>query len=218
MKRWSAVLFVVLAGCASSPAPRWHSLVEAPAAAAAAASASPAAGGASLVIERITLPDEADRAPLVLQGSGGQRRVLDGERWAEPLDAQLGRSLALALARRAPSLVIAGAPSGVLTRPDWRLRLEVQRFELRPGDGALLRAVWVLRPGAGPAASAPAASTPAAPGTANATVAAAPSAQVFERSEAATGDDPALLVAAMARNVDALAQQVAGSLCVLTRC
>jgi uncharacterized lipoprotein YmbA len=97
------------------------------------------------------IPDEVDRAQLVIRGPEGGITMLDNERWAEPLKSGLPRALALALSQRLPEAIVASYPGTGLTTPTWRLTLEVQRFELRrsPSPAATLRAVWSLRQSSG---------------------------------------------------------------------
>lgn len=190
----------LLAACASSsPRPNWHSLV--PPAGTASSPATAAPVPQTLVVGAVAVPDEVDRPQLVLRDAAGAPTLLDGERWSEPLKAQLPRALALALAPRLPATLVATANGGSIALPDWRLAVEVQRFELlRAPDRAVLRAVWTLKradPRAGGASPAP---------------------QRFETAVAAAGASPAALAAAMANAVDQLAGQISRSVCAAGPC
>jgi uncharacterized lipoprotein YmbA len=204
MKRpgWQVTIVALtfgLAGCATSPAPGWHSLVPATGAAPATTPANAPATAAtrSLLIDAVTVPDEVDRPPLVVRNAAGTPSLLDGERWSEPLKAQLPRALALALAPRLPGTLVVAGTGGTIVLPTWRIVLDVQRFELQRDapDRAVLRVVWSLRPGQRDAGA------PAAP---------AP--QVFETSVPAAGGSPAALVAAMATAIGQLSGQMSQSL------
>ena len=192
-----------LAGCASTPAPAWHTLVPA---AATAGSAPTAADRVPLTVAigAVSLPDEVDRAQLVLRGTGGVLAVLDGERWAEPLKSQLPRAIALALGQRLPGAVVVAEPNLALAQPAWRVAIDVQRFELQRAapDQALLRVVWALRPGFVREGGEP----PAA------------AAQLFEVAVPAQGGSTAALVAAMAAAVVQLSGQIARQLCPAGAC
>lgn len=171
----------LLAGCATSPPTAWHSVL--PAAAGTAGGATPAAATAatSLAVGRISVPEAIDRPALVVAAAGGLT-VLDGQRWIEPVKAQLPRAMALLLSDRLPGATVTAWPAGVGGTPQWRLSADVQRFELASVPArAQLRVVWTLR-GAD-------AAPPPAP---------APAPQVFDVTvPAADGADPAALVAAM---------------------
>ena len=203
MKRWICAAVVacvglVMAGCASSPPPDWHSLV--PAAPAQTTPAPPPAAR-TLVIGVVTLPDEVDRPQLVVRGAGGAPLRLDAERWSEPLKAQLPRALALALAPQLPATLVTAAPGGAVLLPTWRVTIDVQRFELQRGpDRAVLRAVWLLSPG-GVRGDGP-----------------TPPPQLFETAVPATGSGPAALVAAMAAAVAQLSGQISRSVCAAGPC
>jgi uncharacterized lipoprotein YmbA len=186
-----------LAGCASSPAIGWHSLVPAAAALAPSAAAS-APASTTLMITAVTVPDEVDRPQLVVRGPAGTPALLDGERWSEPLKAQLPRALALGLAARLPQVLVVAAPGNAVPVPAWRLVVDVQRFELQ-GGRAVLRAVWVLRPGVPRDAAAPAP-------------------QLFEASVPVAGAGPAAQVAAMGRALDELAGRISRSACLASGC
>jgi uncharacterized protein len=195
---------VWLAGCASSPVPSWHSLVPAAVAARPASTDGAVPTRVTISIAMLTVPDEVDRPQLVLRSADGSLTVLENERWAEPLKAQLPRAIALSLGQRLPGAVVAAAPNAALGLPDWRVTIDVQRFELQRGapDRALLRVLWSLRP-------APAKET--AP-----TVVPAP--QVFEVSEPAASANPAALAAAMSVAATRLSGQIAQRLCSMASC
>ncbi|MFN6997893.1 MAG: membrane integrity-associated transporter subunit PqiC, partial [Aquincola tertiaricarbonis] len=120
---------VLLSACASSPPPAWHSLLPEAASAGAATALPAAAVGPSISVGRISVPEAVDRSPLVVaQGSG--LAVLDGQRWVEPVKAQLPRAMALLLAERLPGATVTAWPAAGVAQPDWRLGADVQRFDL----------------------------------------------------------------------------------------
>jgi uncharacterized lipoprotein YmbA len=91
-------LITVMGGCAtSSPPMALHTLVP-PAASAVAAPARPDRTPLGVAIALPIIPDEVDRAQLVMRSTDGSIAILDNERWAEPLKAALPRANALALA------------------------------------------------------------------------------------------------------------------------
>lgn len=180
---------MALAGCASSPPIGWHSLV--PPAPAAPIAAAPTPATATLVVGLVTVPDEVDRPQIVLRGPDGVPALLDGERWSEPLKAQLPRALALGLAPRLPGVLVVAAPGAAVALPDRRLVVDVQRFELQR-DRAVLRAVWSVRAGMPNAA-------PPAP-------------QLFEVAVPVAGGGTAASVAAMRTALDGLVVQISRAL------
>lgn len=207
LHRWClaslAGIALVGAACTSnSPAPAWHSLVGAAPSAQSASAAGPAPVARTLVVGMVTVPDEVDRPQLVVR-SAGTPALLDGERWSEPLKAQLPRALALALARRLPGTLVGTTAGGTLALPTWRVVVDVQRFELQRGpDRAVLRVVWALRAGGVSDGSAPAGPTP----------------QVFEAAVPASGGSPAALVAAMGAAIEQLSGQMSQAACAAGPC
>ena len=133
-----AAAAVAMAGCASQPPVRFHSLL--PAASSVAAASAPAAT-APLVIELgpVTVPAAVDQPQWVLRAGDDSLRVLEGERWVAPLRDELRAAVMARLAERFNAV-------DARTRPGpasgWRLRIEVQRFESMLGREAWIEAAW----------------------------------------------------------------------------
>lgn len=128
-----AVMAVVAAaGCASAPPPRLHSLLGAPVRA--------AAPGLSWRLATVALPAQADRPQFVVRRADGSYVVLEHERWQAPLQDELHDALAEQLAARL-------GPAGQVPaagRAEWRVTLDVQRFDATPGRSTLV-ARWRLQ-------------------------------------------------------------------------
>ena len=194
------VSLLLLSGCASSPPTAWYSIV--PTADAPSSSTTPA-GSFGLAVGRVSVPEEADRPQLVIRGGPGGLAVLDNDRWVEPLQAQLPRAIALVVSQRAPRAIVNAYPAAAGAPSQWRLTVEVQRFELQaaPQAQATLRLVWTLR------ATASTEVDPALRRTLNI------------RVPTAAGDaSSAALVAAMAQAVRQASEEMAGELCRRTAC
>ncbi|KQW14656.1 hypothetical protein ASE08_20260 [Rhizobacter sp. Root16D2] len=133
-----AAVAATIAGCASQPPVRFHSLL--PAVSSAAAASAPAAT-APLVIELgpVTVPAAVDQPQWVLRAGDDSLRVLEGERWVAPLRDELRAAVMARLAERFNAVdarMQPGAASG------WRVRIEVQRFESVLGREAWIDAAW----------------------------------------------------------------------------
>jgi uncharacterized lipoprotein YmbA len=134
----AAALVAVLAACGSSPPVRFYTLAAPPAGAAVRD-----LSGASVAVGPVLLPEQVDRLQWVTTRSANEVRVEEYARWAGPLKGEIARVVAehlnveVAGARAAPS---ASAPP----LPDFRVQIDVRRFELAPGRGATLDAVWSL--------------------------------------------------------------------------
>lgn len=176
MKSWrlTALATGLAAGCATAPPPALHSLVPPAGSVPAQPATAAASPGPALTVAvgSASVPVEVDRPQLVLRAADGDIRMLDQERWAEPLKAQLPRAVALSLAQRLPHAVVSAYPNVAMSTPRLRLTLDVQRFELQrtPPAQATLRVVWLLRDAAGKTDAGPSrvteVSVPAAGGSA----------------------------------------------------
>ena len=135
---------LAIAGCGSVPTQNYYVLTATvvPPATAVATSAP-----ATLVfIDPAHLPEVVDRPQFVL-GAGDANRVtiLEQQRWGEPLRAAIPQVLALDLERQLPGARVTSAPQETLPDGAWRLTLDVQRFESRPGDAVTIEIAWTLR-------------------------------------------------------------------------
>lgn len=134
------LVIALLAGCGNSPPVRYHALVPA---------GQPVSGGsAALQVEvmPIAIPERMNREELVLSGNGTELTVLDGDRWAAPLEDELRQALDDALWRRLRAADSYRAPSGQPgSLPQYRLALRIERFEAVPGRQALVDASWTAR-------------------------------------------------------------------------
>jgi len=143
MRAWAAASVIAvaavaaaLAGCASQPPVRFHSLLPA----VSAATSAPAAG-TPLVVELgpVTVPAAVDQPQWVLRAGDDSLRVLEGERWVAPLRDELRAAVMARLAERFNAVDARTQPGPA---SGWRLRIEVQRFESMLGREAWLEAAW----------------------------------------------------------------------------
>ncbi|MCC6533289.1 MAG: membrane integrity-associated transporter subunit PqiC [Burkholderiales bacterium] len=141
----AAVLFVALAGCARSPLPTLHALAPPD-----VEIASTPTNGEQLriVIVSIAVPQSVDRPQLVVETGHGRVAQLDHERWAEPLKRAIPRTLAAQLARElGGDAIVWSSPVAAPSRPDFRILLDVTRWQSTPGAETVLDALWTLRGG-----------------------------------------------------------------------
>ena len=121
------------AGCASSPVPTYFSLDV-------GVGTSPASGSSpSVVIGLAGLPDTLDR-PQMVSRNGYEVRISEENRWAEPLRRSIPRVLASEVGSLLnSSQVVAGT---TLSNPDYRVVLDVQRFDVLAGDSVDIDILW----------------------------------------------------------------------------
>ncbi len=129
---------VFLAACASPGRERFYTL-DAPEPAAVAE------GAPSVAVVSVTVPDLVDRPQIVVRAGPNQVGISEQARWAEPLRGAIARVVAANLASGLGARV---APQRGADA-DYRVTLDVQRFESTLGDGVLIDAVWSVAPKSG---------------------------------------------------------------------
>jgi uncharacterized lipoprotein YmbA len=101
-------------------------------------------GEAILGVGPVTLPDYLDRPQVVVHTASNELRILEFERWAEPLEQNVLRVLAdnLAVLLKAPRTFTYPWPGG--TQPAYRITIQVRRFDGVTGEVAVMRVRWQI--------------------------------------------------------------------------
>jgi uncharacterized lipoprotein YmbA len=190
---------ICLAGCAVSDATQYYTLGQAAAGsvesgAKASVSRSSAAGTGSVTIGvgPVTVPSYLERSQIVTRTSADQVELSMFHRWAEPLEDGMARVLAEEIGARVPSERIVMFPwRGAAARAiQYQVVVAVVRFDGRPGGDITLDTRWRILGSNGDELA-------------------------FRRStviEAAAGPGYERMVAAMARALVALAQEIAAEI------
>lgn len=140
--RVAAVLFcAALAACASPIKENFYTL-SGPRAPMPAAGAAPP----SIFVGPVTVPEAVDRLPMVLRTAANQVEISDAHRWAEPLKAAIPRVLAETLMRELATPEVRFTRAGTSLDADFRVAVEVQRFESSLDQGATVDALWTVTP------------------------------------------------------------------------
>jgi hypothetical protein len=132
-----------LAGCGRSPQTTFYTLTPLVSEATTLRPAVP-----SIAIAAVTLPDLVDRPQLVVQNAGTKVAILETHRWAEPLKTAIPRLLAENLSRLIGSDRVAAYPQHAANGADYRLFVDIQRFEV-VGNTVVVDALWSMRPAGG---------------------------------------------------------------------
>jgi uncharacterized lipoprotein YmbA len=132
-------LAAMLAACSSTPT-RFYT-IDGVATASTAATPSPLA----ISVGPVSIPPLVDRPEIVVATAPNEVRLAEAHQWAAPLASQLSRALAqnLVVLLGAPTVTLFPQTSGADAQ--FRAAVEVQRFESREGEAALLEAVWTVR-------------------------------------------------------------------------
>lgn len=138
-------LAVVMAGCSRSPRVTFYTLE--PAAQAETAAAITAVTTVS--VGPVTLPAVVDRPQLVLRVAANRVEILETQRWAEPLKSEIPRLIAENLGRLLGSNRVSSYLQHTGADADYRVLVDIKRFESSPVGAVTVEAVWSLRRAAG---------------------------------------------------------------------
>lgn len=133
-----ALSLAVLAGCSSTPAPRFHSLLSTQAAAVEAVSTV----ALPVDIAPVSVPPAVDQQQWVVRLPDDSLRILEQEQWVAPLRDELRAALFDRLAKRYGAVDVRSAPTAEFVR----LKVDVQRFESMAGREVWIEAVWTATP------------------------------------------------------------------------
>ena len=139
----ATAMVVLLCGCSSTPVTRSYVLS---ATVAAPVAAGTSAAPVTVVIKNLALPQYLDRSQIVIRGGGHRIQIVENELWAGNLRQDMTRVLVENLGRLLASDRVVAAPYSVPLQPDYRVEVEVLRFE-RGSDArvALVARWWLTR-------------------------------------------------------------------------
>jgi uncharacterized lipoprotein YmbA len=188
-----SVALLALAACGTTAPSRFYTLSSLPPESPPANVASDREHPPTLLVGTIEMPQTLDRPQFVRRSGANTVELAELDRWSEPLDGMIRRSLADDLAARLPKarVLTSVLPSVPI---DHTLMLEIDRFEAASTGTVKLNAQWfVLADGA-------------------------PAPLLSRRSaieERAGGNDTEAIVVAMSKALAALSSEMAGALAVL---
>lgn len=141
LRLWSGARFAVvllLAACGSTPRESFYTL-------SAPAPVEPSGQPTiSVVVGPVTVPEAVDRTPMVVRTGPNQVDIEDLHRWAEPLKAAIPRVLAAHLARDFGTARVSSSRQASGGDADYRVGVDVSRFESSLTEGATLDASWAV--------------------------------------------------------------------------
>ena len=212
------VMGAALAGCGGTPNVYYTLTANSGQAAAAQAPAAQAPG--LYTLGTVNVPAPVDDTMLVVRQSDDKLMKLAHDRWTAPLGKQVSNALAVALTRQLGMPPLSSAQASGKQAPVTKFSVDIQRFDLVPGQFAALTAVWQIRPGASTRASTPASTTSTTSTTSNKS---ATSLTCYTELRQSVEPGVAPLVKAQQRNIEQLAQAMSsvwqmGSWPASTRC
>ena len=183
MKRLLMGATIALVAACGTPAKlNYYTLTVAPAATAAA----PSSRALNVYVGPITIPEAVDRPQMVYRLDANQVEIADLERWAEPLKTGIPRLVADTLARELGAATVMTSRQSATLTFDYRVAIDVQRFDFSAGDGAAVDALWTIRAAKGE-----------------------PRTGRTQAREPAGGRDPLSMAAAHSRALDKVARDIA---------
>jgi uncharacterized lipoprotein YmbA len=132
---------VALAACGGTPPSRYYLMDAGPPAATAPA------GDTVVFVDRVTVAAYADRSAMVVRRGTTEVAFAEQDAWAEPIAAQVTSVVTDALGDRFGRANVVPTPVRLDREPDYRVVVEVLRFETGADGTALLDARWTLLEG-----------------------------------------------------------------------
>lgn len=147
VKAFVLALLLAAAAC-GSPAPkeRYFTL-----AAPDRAGAPPASDKPSIFVGPVSVPEAVDRTQMVIITGPNQVDVSDEDRWAELPRNAIAGVIAETLGRELGTSRVFSSRAASGTPVDYRVSIEVRRFDSSLADGATIDAVWTVTSPSGPA-------------------------------------------------------------------
>lgn len=135
---------VACGGCVSSPQSSFYTL-----SAAVAPAREDAKASYSVALGAISLPEAVDRPQIVTRAGANQVSIDDFERWAGPLKDEIARVIANNLTRLLDGASVFTYPQSAMIEANYRVLIDVQRFDSALGEAANVEVLWQVRPGKG---------------------------------------------------------------------
>jgi uncharacterized protein len=133
-----AGVVLAIAACASTPPPRFYTL------SVTASSGAPPAK-LSVVVGPVSIPAIVDLPQIVVTTGPNQVTLDEFNRWASPLPNNISRVVAENLVLLLGTPRVSQFQQSLNADADFRVAIEVQRFESVPDEAATLNAAWLVR-------------------------------------------------------------------------
>jgi hypothetical protein len=127
-------------GCSRSPGVTFYTLN-----AIAPEASAPTTTPHAVAVGPVTLPELIDRPQLVMRVSANRVDILETHRWAESLKSEIPRLLAENLARLLRPARVSAYRQSASRDAEFRVLVDIQRFETIPGEGVTIEALWSVR-------------------------------------------------------------------------
>ena len=136
------LLLGMFSGCGGSPPVYFYTLsVEST-----AGTGSDVAGrNFRIAVGPISIPEVIDRPQMVVRSGPNQVVLIEEHRWAESLNSEIPRVIAENLSRLLSTEMVWAYPQNVKGAVDYRVSVDIQRFDSIPGQSVAIEALWSIK-------------------------------------------------------------------------
>jgi uncharacterized lipoprotein YmbA len=99
----------------------------------------------SIAVGPVSIPETVDRPQMVLQAGPNEVTIDEMNRWAASPRDGIQRVVMENLSQLLGTSRVYRYPQGPVNSPNYRIEMEVLRFESTPGEGTFLDVVWTVR-------------------------------------------------------------------------
>ena len=138
----AAVSLLALTACATPTPLRYYTL----------SAAQPPTHGSTgiapdyrIAIGPVSLPESLDRPHILLRVTANRYALAENDRWAEPLKREIPRVVAERIGEQLPAALALAHAQYSGPEADYRVLIDVLRFEMTPGVSAALDVLWTLQ-------------------------------------------------------------------------
>jgi len=133
------VMTALLGGCSSSPKPSFYTLSSE------AVPMADAKATYSVAVGPLSLPGMLDRPQMVVRVDANRVEIDEFHRWAGPLQQDLTRVIADDVGQALGLPMVLTSSQAGAGDADYRVAVDVQRFDTAPGSGVTIEAAWTIR-------------------------------------------------------------------------
>jgi uncharacterized protein len=99
----------------------------------------------NVVVGPVVIPALVDRPQIVLNSAPNRVTISEQSRWAEPLKESIPRVMAGDLAQLLHNDRVFAHPQSFVSDPDFRVLINVYRFDSTQGEAAVIDLQWTIR-------------------------------------------------------------------------
>jgi uncharacterized lipoprotein YmbA len=135
---YAMAICLLLSSCSTTPSSRLYLLEPM------VAQPSKALSGLTITVARVTLPEYLKRDEILSREEPFRVTAAGFDRWAEPLDFNIGSVLAENLASLIPTDRVFSYPWDTMLKADYNVRLRILDFSISPDARIALNTSWII--------------------------------------------------------------------------